>query len=38
VILEGVVITPLDKQVAGMKVLGMGGVFSVQNNLEVKKG
>jgi hyperosmotically inducible protein len=37
VILEGVVITPLDKQVAGMKVLGMSGVFSVQNNLEVKK-
>jgi osmotically-inducible protein OsmY len=38
VILEGVVITPLDKQVAGMKVLGMSGVFSLQNNLQVKKG
>ena len=38
VILEGVVITPLDKQVAGMKVLGMGGVFSVENKLQVKKG
>jgi len=38
VILEGVVITPLDKQVAGMRVLGMSGVFSLQNNLQVKKG
>jgi osmotically-inducible protein OsmY len=38
VILEGVVITPLDKQVTGMRVLGMSGVFSLQNNLQVKKG
>jgi osmotically-inducible protein OsmY len=38
VTLEGVVITPLDRQVAGMKVLGMSGVFSLQNHLQVKKG
>jgi hyperosmotically inducible protein len=38
VTLEGVVITPLDKQVAGMKVSAMSGVFSVQNHLQVKKG
>jgi osmotically-inducible protein OsmY len=36
--LEGTVISPLDKQVAEMKVLGMSGVFSVENDLQVKKG
>src|SRR5258708_6331847 len=38
VILEGVVNSTLDKQVAGMKVNGLPGVFSVENRLEVKKG
>jgi hyperosmotically inducible protein len=36
--LEGVVNTMLDKTVAGMKVNGLFGVFSVQNDLLVKKG
>ncbi len=36
--LEGVVISPLDKQMAYMKVMGMPGVFSVENDLLVKKG
>ncbi len=38
VTLEGVVISSLDKQMAGMKVSAMSGVFSVQNDLLVKKG
>jgi len=38
VILEGVVNSELDRTVAGMKVNGLGGVFSVENKLEVKKG
>jgi osmotically-inducible protein OsmY len=38
VILEGVVISELDRTVAGMKVNGLSGVFSVENKLEVKKG
>ena len=38
VILEGVVNSELDRTVAGMKVNGLSGVFSVENKLEVKRG
>lgn len=38
VILEGVVNSELDRTVAGMKVNGLSGVFSVENKLAVKKG
>ena len=37
VILEGVVNSELDRTVAGMKVNGLSGVFSVENKLEVKR-
>jgi hyperosmotically inducible periplasmic protein len=36
--LYGTVISPLDKQVAGMRVGQIPGVFSVQNNLVVENG
>jgi len=38
VILEGVVGSELDRTMAGMKVNGLGGVFSVENKLVVKRG
>ncbi len=37
VILAGVVNSELDRTVAGLKVSGLSGVFSVENKLEVKK-
>ncbi|HMK21990.1 MAG TPA: BON domain-containing protein [Terriglobales bacterium] len=36
--LNGTVISPLDKQVAGMRISQIPGVFSVQNNLVVENG
>jgi hyperosmotically inducible periplasmic protein len=36
--LYGTVISPLDKQVAGMRISQIPGVFSVQNNLVVENG
>ena len=38
VILEGVVNSEVDRTVAGMKVSGLNGVFSMENKLAVKKG
>jgi hyperosmotically inducible periplasmic protein len=38
VMLEGVVISQVDKQMAAVKVSAMPGVFSVENHLQVKKG
>ena len=35
--LYGEVISPMDKQIAGMRVGQIPGVFSVQNNLVVEK-
>lgn len=35
--LEGVVDNQADKNVAGIRANGVGGVFSVENNLQVAK-
>jgi osmotically-inducible protein OsmY len=35
--LEGVVANEADKDVAGIRAKGVGGVFSVMNNLRVEK-